>query len=58
MPDYNVNGVSLPGSCIDIVGHNEHIGFGITLAYTDAEDLFVEQFNPEVTFNINIKMNG
>ena len=46
MPDYNVNGVSLPGLPLILVGHNEHIGFGITLAYTDAEDLFVEQFDP------------
>lgn len=41
-----VTGVSVPGLPGIIGGHNAHIAWGITLAYTDCEDLFVEQFDP------------
>ncbi len=44
---FNVSGVSLPGAPLVIVGHNAHIAWGMTLAFTDCEDLFVEKFNPE-----------
>jgi penicillin amidase len=44
-PDYHVNGVSLPGLPMVLVGHNERIAWGMTLAFTDAEDLFVEQID-------------
>lgn len=43
--DYHVSGVSLPGVPMVLVGHNNHIAWGMTLAYTDAEDLFIEQVN-------------
>lgn len=44
---YNVTGVSLPGEPMVLVGHNENIAWGITLAYIDCEDLFIEQFDPQ-----------
>lgn len=44
---YHVTGVSLPGVPYIQIGHNDFIAWGITLAYTDCEDLFVEQFDPE-----------
>ena len=44
-PEYHVTGVSLPGLPMVLVGHNERIAWGITLAFTDAEDLFVEQID-------------
>jgi penicillin amidase len=44
---FNVTGVSLPGTPLVMVGHNTHIAWGMTLAFTDCEDLFVEKFNPE-----------
>ena len=43
-PGYHTSGVSLPGLPMVMVGHNERISWGMTLAFTDAEDLFVEQF--------------
>ncbi len=43
---FKVSGMSLPGVPLVLVGHNERIGWGVTLAYTDAEDLFVERFDP------------
>ena len=45
--DLNVSGVSLPGVPLVLVGHNEAIAWGITLAYTDAEDLFIEQLDSQ-----------
>ena len=44
-PDYHVNGVSMPGLPLILVGHNERIAWGMTLAFTDTEDLFVEQID-------------
>ncbi len=44
--DIQVIGVSLPGVPFVLVGHNDHIAWGMTLAFTDCEDLFVEQFDP------------
>eukprot|EP00698_Gefionella_okellyi_P003233 TRINITY_DN1301_c0_g1_i2.p1 TRINITY_DN1301_c0_g1~~TRINITY_DN1301_c0_g1_i2.p1 ORF type:complete len:720 (-),score=109.68 TRINITY_DN1301_c0_g1_i2:530-2416(-) len=39
----NVAGVSLPGVPFVQIGHNEHVSWGITLAYLDAEDVFIER---------------
>jgi penicillin amidase len=44
--DLRVTGVSVPGLPGVIAGHNAHIAWGITLAFTDCEDLFVEKFDP------------
>jgi penicillin amidase len=44
-PPYHVSGVVLPGLPMVLVGHNERIAWGMTLAFTDAEDLFVEQID-------------
>jgi len=43
---YNVTGVSLPGLPLALIGHNARIAWGMTLAFTDCEDLFVEEFDP------------
>jgi penicillin amidase len=45
--EYNVTGVSLPGIPMIMVGHNTHIAWGMTLAFTDCEDLFIEEFDKE-----------
>lgn len=44
---YQVAGVTLPGVPGVMVGHNAHIAWGMTLAFTDCEDLFIERFNPD-----------
>lgn len=44
---FNVSGVSLPGLPLIMVGHNARLAWGITLAFTDCEDLFVEEFDPQ-----------
>ena len=43
----NVTGVSLPGIPLVLIGHNAHIAWGITLAFTDCEDLYIEKFDPQ-----------
>ena len=45
-PELRVVGVSmsLPGI---VVGRNEHIAFGVTNAYADAVDLYIETIDPE-----------
>ncbi len=45
--DYHVTGVSLPGMPLVMVGHNARVAWGMTLAFTDCEDLYVEEFDPQ-----------
>ena len=45
--DFRVTGVSLAGAPGVLVGHNDRIAWGMALAFTDCEDLFVEQFDPQ-----------
>jgi len=45
--DIQVTGVTLPGIPCVLVGHNDRIAWGMTLAFTDCEDLFVERFDPD-----------
>jgi penicillin amidase len=41
-PGLSVTGVTLPGAPLTVLGHNDHIAWGFTNGYGDAEDLFVE----------------
>lgn len=43
-PDFRVQGVSIPGMPLVQIGHNEHISWGVTLAFSDIQDIFVEKF--------------
>ncbi|CAN5348901.1 penicillin acylase family protein [soil metagenome] len=43
-PEMHVTGVSLPGVPLVMIGHNEQIGWGMTLAFTDIQDIFIEKF--------------
>lgn len=49
-PDYEAAGVSIPCTPMILIGHNRHIAWGITLAYTDIQDIFVEEFTSETTY--------
>ncbi len=44
---YDVSGVSLPGLPAVAVGHNRDCAWGITIAWQDDQDLYVERLNPE-----------
>jgi penicillin amidase len=43
--DFNVEGFSLPGLPLVVVGHNQRIAWGFTNLNPDVQDLFVENFN-------------
>lgn len=43
---FHVTGVSQAGLPYVLVGHNDHITWGATLAFTDVEDLFIEKLHP------------
>jgi len=47
--DLNVTGASLAGVPFVLVGHNAHIAWGMTLAFTDCEDLYIERLEPGTT---------
>lgn len=49
-PEVEVAGVSIPSLPLVLIGHNRKIAWGITLAYTDIQDLFVEEFVSEDTY--------
>jgi penicillin amidase len=44
---FEVTGVSFPGSPLVVIGHNQHIAWGFTNAFPDAQDLYLEKFNPD-----------
>ncbi len=43
--DYRVTGFTSPGVPGVIIGHNQHIAWGITNAFPDIQDLYVERFH-------------
>jgi penicillin G amidase len=43
--DFNVEGFTLPGLPMVVVGHNQRIAWGFTNLNPDVQDLFVENFN-------------
>ncbi|MBN1659797.1 MAG: penicillin acylase family protein [Anaerolineae bacterium] len=45
--NYHVAGASLPGMPGVAVGHNEDCAWGITIAWHDAQDLYVERLHPD-----------
>lgn len=44
-PGFDVTGVSLPGLPGVVIGHNDHIAWGMTNTGTDVQDLYIESFN-------------
>jgi Protein related to penicillin acylase len=46
-PQMHVTGASLPGLPSVIIGHNEHIAWGMTNLHYDVQDLYLEKFNPQ-----------
>src|SRR5260370_33240026 len=45
--DIDVTGASFPSTPGIVIGHNQHIAWGITNAISDVEDLYIEKFNPQ-----------
>ncbi len=45
-PGSNVEGFTLPGAPMIIIGHNDRIAWGFTNNGADVQDLYIETFNP------------
>jgi len=45
--DIDVIGASFPSAPGIVIGHNQHIAWGVTNAISDVQDLYIEKFNPE-----------
>jgi penicillin amidase len=45
-PGWNVEGFSIPGVPLVIIGHNDRIAWGFTDDLADVQDLNIESFNP------------
>ncbi len=46
-PSLNASGASFPGIPGVAIGHNQEIAWGLTTAYVDQQDLYVERFDPD-----------
>ena len=46
-PGLTLVGATIPGVPILVLGHNDHLAWGFTTAYTDAQDLFIERIDPD-----------
>ncbi|MEO1082202.1 MAG: penicillin acylase family protein [Pseudomonadota bacterium] len=46
-PDFHAAGVALPALPGIIVGRTDRVAFGVTNAYGDVQDLFIERMDPE-----------
>lgn len=44
-PNYNAEGVTLPGAPLIVIGHNDRIAWGFTNNGADVQDLYLETFN-------------
>jgi penicillin amidase len=45
--DIDVIGASFPGTPGIVIGHNQHIAWGLTNAVSDVQDLYIEKFDPQ-----------
>ncbi|MDH3558146.1 MAG: penicillin acylase family protein [Deltaproteobacteria bacterium] len=46
-PNFRAVGVSVPGIPGMVIGRNDHVAIGVTNAYGDTQDLYVETIDPE-----------
>jgi penicillin amidase len=44
-PGFHAAGVTLPGFPLVIAGHNDHVAWGFTALYGDAQDLYIEKLD-------------
>ena len=54
----NITGVIFPGVPGVIVGHNEHIAWGVTNLNPDVQDLYIEKRNPDNPYQFEVKGKG
>ncbi len=44
-PEWQAAGVTLPGVPLVVIGHNQDLAWGVTNAFVDTQDLYIEQFD-------------
>ncbi|MFW5908294.1 MAG: penicillin acylase family protein [Desulfosalsimonas sp.] len=47
LPEKRIVGATIPGIPAMVVGRNNHVAFGITNSYGDAQDLYIETLDPQ-----------
>jgi penicillin amidase len=55
---YHVTGASLPGMPGVVIGHNEHITWGMTNGMVDVQDIYIERFDPEDPAGLRYEFDG
>ena len=45
-PQFRVSGASMAGAPGIVIGHNQHIAWGLTASMVDSQDVFIEEFSP------------
>jgi penicillin G amidase len=56
--EYHVTGASLPGAPGVVIGHNEHIAWGMTNSTVDVQDLYQERFDPNDPTGLRYEFRG
>jgi penicillin amidase len=56
--DYHVTGASLVGAPGVVLGHNEHIAWGMTNGTVDVQDLYLERFDPQDPTGLRYEYQG
>ncbi|MGZ5154375.1 MAG: penicillin acylase family protein, partial [Burkholderiales bacterium] len=51
-PGFHAAGVTLPGMPFIVAGHNEHVAWGFTALYGDAQDLYIEKLDGKGNFQV------
>jgi penicillin amidase len=56
--EFHVTGVSIPGMPGIVIGHNEHIAWGVTNGMNDVQDLYIERFDPADPAGLRYEYQG
>ncbi|HMP39855.1 MAG TPA: penicillin acylase family protein [Roseiflexaceae bacterium] len=56
--EFHVTGASIPGMPGVILGHNEHIAWGMTNGMNDVQDLYIERFDPDDPARLRYEYQG
>jgi penicillin amidase len=56
--DFHVTGASIPGTPGVVIGHNEHIAWGLTNSGNDIQDLYLEKFDPTDPTGLRYEYQG
>ena len=54
-PEFNAVGASFPGVPGIIIGHNDHIAWGVTNVGPDVQDLYIEKVNPDNNYQVEFQ---